>query len=92
MKTILSLYRDYINNFEPKPVPLGIKKLTHAIFNLAIKDIESKNEYHDEAVRWVFSNNSNYIFSFLNICQIFDLNPECVRKVIMLKEYGRYQN
>lgn len=58
---------------------------------LAIKDIEKKNEYCDDAVKWVFSNDSNYVFSFLNICQVFDLNPEQVRKRIKLKLPKNYQ-
>lgn len=93
MKTILNLYRDtdYISTIKPKLAHLGIKKLTQSILMLAIKDIENKNEYCDDAVRWIFSNDTNYVFSFLNICQVFDLNPEQVRKAIKLNLPENYQ-
>lgn len=91
MKTIINLYKDYIDSVEPKLVPLAIRKLTQAILSLAIKDIKNENEYRDNAVRWIFCNNTNYIFSFLNICQVLELNPECVRKAIKSKLPKNYQ-
>lgn len=85
MKTIPSLNQDYIDMVKPNPVPKGIRKLAKAMLDLAIKDIEEKDEYCDDAVRWLFSNDINYVFSFLNICHILGLNPERVRRVIKSK-------
>lgn len=91
MEPISNLHKNSIHIIKPESVPLGIKNLTHGILGLAIKDIEKKNEYLDDAIKWVFSNDTNYIFSFLNICQIFDLNPEYVRKAIKSKIPNNYQ-
>jgi len=37
----------------------------------------------DEDLRWFLSDNSHYLFSFVSICTILDLDPGSMRKGIL---------
>jgi len=72
----------------------GSKKLLLAVLEDAIDTYASHlqaNKYNKEfyqAYNWLISNDQKFIFSFVTICHILDLDPDCLRKGIFAK-FGR---
>jgi hypothetical protein len=64
------------------------KKLTAAVFASALVEIRDHhgNPAHRrrvaEAIEWVQSDDVEWPFSFLRICDVFDLEPEWVRREV----------
>jgi hypothetical protein len=83
----------YIEQFEVDP---RIKKLVHAILIRAASDLmggderdrENKTHLKEEnkntAAKWFYSNRNDWIFSFINICELVDLSPGWIRRQIEL--------
>ena len=53
--------------------------LAQAILERALLDIIEGDRYYQDAVDWLYSNSSKYLFDFLNICALLDLDPERIR-------------
>jgi len=57
-----------------------------------IKDIQNKRKHSrtvknkEEAKIWLNSNEDNYLFDFINICRLFDINPGKTRIEIAKRE------
>jgi len=47
-------------------------------FHDATSEIE--REFYLDAYRWIVSDDCSWPFSFLNVCQLLDLDPEAVRE------------
>jgi len=64
------------------------KRLAAAVFASALVEVRDQagvpRRRHDvaETVEWVLSDDMEWPYSFLRLCQLFDLEPEWVRTVV----------
>lgn len=64
------------------------KKLAAAVFVSGL--VEIRNHGHDprkrrrveEEVKWVFSNDTRWPYSFLRLCELLQLHPDYVRRIV----------
>ena len=78
------------------PSRLLMKAILEDASDCAVKNLTqtsgqamSRNQRErDEARRWIASNESEWIFSFVSVCEILRLNPSAIRKIIQ----GRYES
>ena len=76
------------------PSRLLMKAILTDAIDSAVKQIPqgsqqamSRNQREqNEARRWIASNESEWIFTFVSICEALRLNPSAIRKII----HGRY--
>lgn len=53
---------------------------------------EKKNELFQEAEAWILDDDVSYLFSFRNICELFDIDPAYLRKGLMsYKQKARHR-
>ena len=86
-------YQGYKEHIEIDP---EIKELAHAVLVRAASDLMGgderdrdnkthlKEENRKTAAKWFYSNRSDWIFSFLSICELVDLSPGWIRRQIEL--------
>ena len=61
----------------------AVKKISQG----SLQAMSRNQREQDEARRWIASNESEWIFSFVSVCEILRLNPSAIRKIIQ----GRYK-
>lgn len=67
----------------------GTAKLQYAMLIQAVHDIDSwrvRPHQCEHAEAWVKSPIDGYVFSFLAICERFELDPEATRKALKLRK------
>ena len=83
--------------FKP-PISGGEEKLMLAVLQDAVdcfqqhalSDCPWEKQLFQEAERWILANNSDWLFSFENICENLQLNPSYIRRGLRLwKEANR---
>jgi len=79
---LLELDTKYIDSFQSDTIPPGIPRLCRAILISALEDVARKNQYSMGALKWIYSNDTSYIFSFSSVCAILRLDPAKVRNAI----------
>jgi hypothetical protein len=89
-KRAYAVYRERVE-IDPE-----IKELAHAVLVRAASDLmggderdrENKTHLKEEnkktAAKWFYSNRNDWIFSFINICELVDLSPGWIRRQIEL--------
>jgi hypothetical protein len=73
-------------HFETSQKELAAEILKQAAVDLRrFRDATSavEREFYLDAHRWVTSDDSNWPFSFLNVCQLLNLAPETVRREML---------
>jgi hypothetical protein len=62
----------------------GSRKLMTALLDDALRcvSVDVHDESWREATRWMFSDDRAYPFSFLNVCDAVDMDPEWLRQVV----------
>jgi hypothetical protein len=61
----------------------GPRKLMAAILDDALRcvSVDVPDKPSAEAARWIFSDDRSYAFSFLNVCDAVEMDPERLRHV-----------
>jgi len=80
----------YIDNIQSDTIPPGIKKLCQAVLIGSLSDVAKKNQYSVKALGWLFSNNISWVFSFLSVCKILQLDPAKIRACINTDLLSRF--
>jgi hypothetical protein len=75
-RLMIAVVQDALNVLDGK-VTAG----THSIAS------ESQQNPPAEAAEWILSDDDDYVFSFVNICQKFSIDPEAARAAIV-ERYG----
>lgn len=60
-----------------------IAELMRAMVLRAVDDYNSTGEHHDEAIEWLYSEDDEYVLSFVSICRHFGWDPEKTRDRII---------
>ncbi len=61
----------------------AINELMRAIILRTIEDYNSGGELREEAIAYMYDEESEYVFSFIAICEHLGLNPELTRHHII---------
>lgn len=71
--------------FPKPPILLKESRLQMAVLEQAIGDLrqERKKTLRRCALRWITSDDTDYAFSFVTICEAFELRPDAVRKALL---------
>jgi hypothetical protein len=80
----MNAVEDYISETSQRGLASGILKQAAQDlrrFHGATSAIE--RELYLDAYRWVISDDCSWPFSFLNICQLLNLAPECLRQDLL---------
>jgi hypothetical protein len=89
---------DYFDNLRVKAQLEPEKELLLAVLQdgiLCFRDnvhacSEEKTALREEARAWIFNGDSGWLFSFLSICDLLDMDPEYVRQALKhWEEHGR---
>ncbi|MCB0319497.1 MAG: hypothetical protein KDD60_01145 [Bdellovibrionales bacterium] len=65
------------NGYDP------VHELMRAIILRTVEDYNSKSEFREEAIEYLYSEEEEYIFSFRAICRHFGFDPEKTRDAII---------
>lgn len=60
-----------------------INELMRAIILRTIEDFNSSVEFREEAIEYMYSEEEDYVFSFIAICKHLGMDPEKTRYSIM---------
>lgn len=60
-----------------------MSELMRSIILRAIDDLRSGSQLRLEATQYFNDTRSDYVFSFVSICEHFGLNPQITKKVIL---------
>lgn len=83
----------YVEQFK---VNWEIKRIASQVLSQAVSDLlggedgyrenrtHKKTTSQKEAFSWFESNSTEWIFSFINVCDLLDLHPDWVRKQIVI--------
>ena len=65
----------------------SINELMRAMILRTVEDIRSQNEFADEAMDYMISDDEEYILSFVSICKHLGLDPKKTRHSILYAEH-----
>ncbi|HSD11242.1 MAG TPA: hypothetical protein VLF14_09670 [Candidatus Binatia bacterium] len=84
------------------PTRLKLNGVRHLMAAVLIDGVESfcktlgsvdrrKQALHDETSAWIFSDDRSGVFSFLNLCEALDVDPDAVREGLTKwqRDHGR---
>ena len=60
-----------------------LSELMRAIILRTVEDYNSKSEFREEAIEYMYDEDEEYIFSFRHICKTMGLDPDKTRYAIM---------
>jgi hypothetical protein len=72
----------------PAPPDTGVCKLFRALLETSLRDLASRNKAdREDALAWINDTEpSEYIFSFVNVCETLGMNPRKLREAC--QEFG----
>jgi hypothetical protein len=63
----------------PLKIRTGEERLAFAVLQDAIHCLNFTGKLRDDALRWIWSNDVVWYFSFVNICDYFHIDPGAIR-------------
>ena len=84
MSSVLKPDPQYVNTIQSDPIPPGITKLCRALLIISILDTWGYGGKREKtrALEWFSSDDTSYIFSFLNVCSLLHIDPRIIRQGI----------
>lgn len=58
------------------------RKLCVAVLVMAFEDLVKSNSDSEDALQWVYSNKDGYLFDFIVICRVLEIDPKGIRNAI----------
>lgn len=84
-KAIATLDKEYIRDRKYNSRPEWVITLAAQILTQVIKDLQRKNKTNisaknkEDAQQWLNSDEDKYMFDFVNICQLFNIDTQLTR-------------
>lgn len=72
------LAKEYLSEFKESVIPYGLFLLFKEMLSVCEQDIR-KNRNRKDAIKWLMSNDTEYLFSFLSICGLLNIDPFQIR-------------